>query len=322
MSNYLRSVSMPCQQRGAAGIIAVLVLIVVVVLMVRVIADRATTNLIDSSLQNNSIEAMFLAESGIERAAWRYLNQEVWCDSNGLGETNIEMISGSGNTVTLASYKTDVLGNPLSSGLCRIVATATMASNGVSRTIDAIIAGSVLVEELFPDISRWLTAGPTGDIFYTNCAETTRVTTQANGGGVVFDAVEDSTGDGGGSFNVYTKDGKKKTQTGYRTYTSIKQAQPGDVLTIYHDYKRTKGKRANKIMMAIDLVSTVGDVYRVWCDQRKRSTKGWITDGAFNWTVPAGKYIDKVRIGFHLKNRNNRRATANNIWIDNLKITF
>jgi hypothetical protein len=314
---------MPYRQRGVVGIISVLVLIVVIALMVEVISDRATISLIDSSLQDNAFEAELLAESGVERAAWRYLNQEVYCDANGLGETNVEMIAGSGNTVTLASYNTDVLGNPLGLGQCRIVATATMASNGISRTINAIIFGSVLIEELFPDIAKWSTAGPTGDTFFTNCAESTSVTAQANDGTVTFDAIEDNTGNGGGSIKVSTPNGGSLAQTGYRSYTSAKAAYPGAVMSGSVDFKKDVGKKVSKFVLAIDLVSTPATgstVYRVWCESSTRDLT-WRTN-TFSFTVPAGKYVDTVRISYHILNDSKASALGNSGWLDNIFISY
>ena len=311
---------MPYRQRGVVGIVSVIVLLVVIALMVQVILERSTTNLIDSSLQSDSLEAEFLAESGVERAAWRYTHEEVLCESNGMGETDIEMIAGSGNTVTLASYKTDILGATLDAGKCRMVATATMANNGISRTINAIIIGNVLIEDQFPDISRWSTAGPTGDTFYTNCPETTSVTAQTNDGTVAFDA-DTSVADGTGSLMVSTPDGNALEQTGYRTWTNPSKQIPEDSrVYVSFDFKKDEGNKSSAMVLAVDLVSTVGDVYRVECNSQAKDF-AWTSTSSF-MDVPTGKTIDTVRISFHILNDSKASAVGNSMSIDNLLVRW
>ncbi len=61
----------PRRQRGAGLLVAALFLLLVIALIGSVSLRLAGTDIADTSLQNNSVEALFLAESGVERALQR-----------------------------------------------------------------------------------------------------------------------------------------------------------------------------------------------------------------------------------------------------------
>lgn len=316
-------VPMTGKQQGAAGIIAVIFLLVVVTVMLQVITNRAGTNLVDASMSNVVGQAHFLAESGIERALWTYRKTSTSCAGNGLGEVGFEIVAGTGNLVTIESFKTDTLGNPLTSGRCRLKTTVSMTNFGVTHIMNPIVSGNVLVDDPFLNISDWTTSGPSGDTFFTDCAETVSVTAEVNDGTVAWDAVETATADGSGSLNVTTPTGRGARQMGYRTYTSVKSAPAGAAMEIWLDYKKIKaGAAPTNFMMAVDLVATDGTVHRAWCDSQVASTNGWVNVTAFPWVVPAGKTINTVRLSYDILNKGTGNPKASNLWFDNLKVLF
>jgi len=64
----------PERQRGAVTLIGALFIIVVISLMGLAVNRMAASNITDTSLQNDAVEALFVAESGIEYASFQYAN--------------------------------------------------------------------------------------------------------------------------------------------------------------------------------------------------------------------------------------------------------
>jgi Tfp pilus assembly protein PilX len=61
-------------QRGAATILAVIFLVISVSLMVVAALNMAGSDITDTALNHDAIEALFIAESGVEHAAHAYAN--------------------------------------------------------------------------------------------------------------------------------------------------------------------------------------------------------------------------------------------------------
>ena len=118
----------PDMQRGVAALMAVLFLLFMLGVVLVIANQMAATDVHDSGAQNLSVEALFLAESAVERAAWRYSNG-VACGA-GLVETLTNPFSSGANT----SFA--VLASPvpvLVAGLCRLSARGVIGN--VTRTI-------------------------------------------------------------------------------------------------------------------------------------------------------------------------------------------
>lgn len=127
--------SRPVTQRGVAALMAVLFLLFMLSVVLVIAHQMAATDVYDSGAQNNSVEALFLAESGVERAAWRFANG-VAC--NALGEPTI--LHGRGQFTIGNGLGTDFGGAALAANRCRVPVTGEIAGAiRVSRRVEAII---------------------------------------------------------------------------------------------------------------------------------------------------------------------------------------
>lgn len=94
----VRGQLLAARQRGMAALMTVLFLLVVVGFAVLVALGMSGSDIGDTSNQHNSVAALFLAESGVERAMWR-LGQGTACtsvgpDSASLGNGTFNVVSG------------------------------------------------------------------------------------------------------------------------------------------------------------------------------------------------------------------------------------
>ncbi len=168
----------PLQQRGAVTLVGALFLILSIIVLLAAVQRMAASSITDSALHNDGIEALFIAESGLERATWRY--------SNGSACT---ALAGESGIIGRGSFA--VLAATLVGTECRVrvsgSVTTTVAANTVTRTIEgdltsSVSAGSWVVgkkddDELILnwDGSSWSQAGPYGgipdkDLYGISCA--------------------------------------------------------------------------------------------------------------------------------------------------------
>lgn len=81
----------PYSQRGAGTLLATLFLLLIVALLGGIGLRLASTDLNDTAVQNDSVEALFLAESGLERALQR-LGAGIACTPAGLGTDGLQTL--------------------------------------------------------------------------------------------------------------------------------------------------------------------------------------------------------------------------------------
>jgi hypothetical protein len=117
------------KQRGFL-LIAAVVLLVVAALVLTVIVFLSATGSISTSRHVSSKQALFIAESGIEKGirAWK-LNPAY------AGETNTSFANGS---FTVTPSSTDYSGAPLPAGRKRFLSVGTVPGGGAMRTVNAI----------------------------------------------------------------------------------------------------------------------------------------------------------------------------------------
>jgi Tfp pilus assembly protein PilX len=121
------------QQRGAITLIGALFIIIVVTLMVQAINRMAGSSIIDTAVQNDAVEALFIAETGVEYASHAYANGAACAN---LAATIVATPSGRGSfDVTAATV--------INSTDCRVTVQGSSSSAGLSapdaalRTITA-----------------------------------------------------------------------------------------------------------------------------------------------------------------------------------------
>lgn len=118
------------RQRGFL-LIAAVVLIVVAALVLTVIVFLSTTGSISSVRHLSSNQALFIAESGLEKGA-----REFSLNSAYAGETGTSFANGS---FTITTRTTDFSGNTLPSGHVRLHSVGQIAGGAASRTIERIV---------------------------------------------------------------------------------------------------------------------------------------------------------------------------------------
>lgn len=146
------------RQRGAAALMIVLFLLVAGSVAVVTALSVSSSDIGDTAYQHNSVAALALAESGLERVAGRMA--ATACTSLGT-EGPYALGQGSFSIVAPAPY--------LDIGLCRVRASGTVGA--VTRTIDAWLKlGTITVEQLTS------TSGTTNNLTYAHTiAGTNRV---------------------------------------------------------------------------------------------------------------------------------------------------
>ncbi|MFN2309951.1 MAG: hypothetical protein ABR553_09500 [Gammaproteobacteria bacterium] len=133
-------------QTGAVGLLAALFLITAVLVMGQALLRQSASGANDSLIIQDGVDALFLAESGLERAAAQLSEGSAGCDATLAGSW-----AYAGGTVALADlgagFTSDFDGSALPAGRCRVRATGTSGLYGAQRTLDAIIgtdAGNLL----------------------------------------------------------------------------------------------------------------------------------------------------------------------------------
>jgi hypothetical protein len=132
------------RERGASLLIPVLLIVTVGAFAVIVAAAQSGADIDGTNAQADSTEALFLAETGVERATRRFLAGSA-CSAAGLSENlaNLATIGiASGRTITItagANSDNDFAGVTLPATQCRIEATGRVTGSNVSRTVQAII---------------------------------------------------------------------------------------------------------------------------------------------------------------------------------------
>ena len=158
-------------QRGAALLIAAAFITTVVAFAVVVMGGFTRTEMRDTYYLNDSLEALMLAESGIERALKNYATGTA-CASLG-GVTTYELVAGSGENFQINSITNpardfdDVTALPRTQ--CRIQVTGKVTATGVVRILQAVIDNNLLggdLDDNFNSYSQYTTASTVGGVPY------------------------------------------------------------------------------------------------------------------------------------------------------------
>jgi hypothetical protein len=157
---------MRTRQQGAGLLIPVVLVVTVAAFAVVVAASQSGTDIQGSDANADGQQALFVAETGVERALKRFatgtacggaLTQTITDLSTiGLGTTAYRINIGAGLT-------TDFAGAALPATQCRVPVSGTVLATNVSRTIHAIVDRNLLEGPDNPTFNNPLTAGaPSG----------------------------------------------------------------------------------------------------------------------------------------------------------------
>jgi hypothetical protein len=127
---WRRQIQPPRFQRGFLLIMAV-VLIVIAALLLTVMLFLGVAGSESSAAHSQSKQALFIAESGLEKGA-----REFSLSSAYAGETGTSFANGS---FTITTRTTDFSGNTLPSGHIRLHSVGQVAGGAASRTVERIV---------------------------------------------------------------------------------------------------------------------------------------------------------------------------------------
>jgi len=138
---------MRIRQRGAGLLIVVLLLVTVAAFAVIIAASQAGGDIYGSDANADGMQAMLLAESGVERALKRFATGTA-CDLT-LSETindltTIGLGNGTNRIFIDTPLTTDFTGAALPTSQCRVPVTGTLLGRNISRTLHAIIDRNLL----------------------------------------------------------------------------------------------------------------------------------------------------------------------------------
>ena len=119
----------PDSQRGAVTLIGALFIIVTLVLMIEALHRMTGSDVLDTSVQSDSTEAIFVLETGIEHASYLYSSGTTCANLSLVGPVN----AGRGSFNITNSF--------LAGSDCRIRVQGSASSTGgpdpATRTVDA-----------------------------------------------------------------------------------------------------------------------------------------------------------------------------------------
>lgn len=126
----------PARQAGAATLIGAVFLFAVVSLVVAFAALMAGSDVRDSELLDENVEALLIAESGLENATGRLVFGLAGCNATLALTRNL----GRGSFAVAGGQTTDFNGVALPAGRCRVQVTGRVPLGSAARTIEGIVA--------------------------------------------------------------------------------------------------------------------------------------------------------------------------------------
>ncbi len=183
-----------CQnkQTGAVTLMGALFIIITLALMVLAINQIAASNITDTTIQNDAVEALFIAETGIEYASYVLANNLSSCD-------NLAAFIGS---TTSGRGSFDVTASSLNGSDCSIAVAASVSSVGVAapdaslRIIDAVLrlsaaAGWAVGDNgtvLQWDGTNWIAgiSNTTEDLYSIHCESASNCWAVGNNGETIY----------------------------------------------------------------------------------------------------------------------------------------
>ena len=291
------------RSRGMATVTLVLLLLVVITFALALAQKMAGSDITDSAGQDDAVDALFLAESGLERAAKRFADGSA-CTTAALAEPAIKLGRGE-FTIVSADFVSNV---------CRIRVKG-MVQPGTVRQTARLVEGdaTTLLYEPYPDKYK----NPT--VLNAAWPETVLKNKGASG----YDADASASADSTGSLVMRTDVGRKKKFEAYRRRTLPADIAGPQTVTLNLAYKMNYvGDPPTDQQLQVRLVDTAGAVHPVPGADFNGPSKAnvWVASPTLSYDVPAGVTIRKFELYYKLTNGNS--ATAQTfIWADNVRLT-
>ena len=117
----------PDRQGGVVTLIGALFIIITLALMVEVLQRMAASDVLDTTVQNDAVAALFIAETGIEHASYLY--------ADGTSCADLSML----NNIASGHGDFDITASALVSGDCQIRVRGEIPAFGVQRIVEATL---------------------------------------------------------------------------------------------------------------------------------------------------------------------------------------
>lgn len=296
------------RQRGAAALLAAVFLIIAVLVMGQTLLRSSSINANDSLLNHDGTAALYLAESGLERAAGQLAAGTATCGAALAGSW-----SYAGGTLTIANlgagFSTDFNGAALGAGRCRVRVTGSSGLFGVQRTLEGIInTNGNLLGSANADFNA-----PTGACVAPGC---TPIGWTLSPGGW------DDTGGTGGSRAAYvakpSSGPSDVTSAGQFAMTPFTVTAPA-TLSMSFDYKLISAVIAGgqTVQIAMRLYSGA-TLYVGAPNPFSRAHTGVFQTGTITFSIPGSGAVTIDGFDFTLTAKSGSAKWA---WLDNLSLS-
>jgi Tfp pilus assembly protein PilX len=144
------------RERGIVGMVALMFIVIVVFFAMTEAARISSSNLIDSARQSDSVDALFLAESAIERVGYLFVNDSTHTCSDAAIGTGTDYTLGRGVFRVVQTFTTDYSGATLPTTMCRVRVQGEITGTGIKRTIDTIVGTTddvISISSLNPNLN-------------------------------------------------------------------------------------------------------------------------------------------------------------------------
>lgn len=281
-------------QRGAITLIVVVLLLLLVGAALSVVLSVSGSGGAGASAQEDSIAALFLAESGLERASKRWANGILCAD---LAEAEIPFARGS-----FVIEAAELVGN-----VCRIRVLGKVNHSARMVRGDA----TTLLYEPFPKANS-LAAWPEVVLDKEGLSK--------------FDPAASALADNTGSLVIQTNRGNKKKFEAYRRRTLSTSITGPQVMTLNLNYKKyytPASVTPAEQTLAVRLVDSEGDVHDVAVFDEISNANVWLKSPTFSFAIPEGVVIEQVELYYRLKNGKAKKPPKPQtfIWVDNVRLT-
>ena len=294
--------SVRASQHGAVTVILVVLLLLVLGSALGVVLQLSGSGATDTTAQEDSIAALLLAESGMERASKRFADGAA-CTSAALKEGPIALARGSFSIISAAFV----------ANACHIRTQGSVGS--AIRTVEG--DATTVMYEPFPD--KYSVPA----VFDAAWPET--VLPCCKKGSSAYDKNASASADTSGSMIMQTTVGKGDKFEGWRQRALPANISGAQVVTLNLAYKmnHTGTPPPKDQNLRIYLVDTAGNAYLVPGADFNGPTSPpnvWVASPTLSYTIPAGIVIDRIRLYFKLTNGNDK-ASQTFIWADNVRLT-
>lgn len=284
-------------QRGAATAILALLLLTMVGFALAVALRMAASDITDTGLHDDAVEALFLAESGLERAARRFADGTA-CTTAALAEPPIAL--GRGRFTIVSAVFVD--------NVCRIRVEGAVRQ---ARRLAQGDATTVLYEP-FPDKYR------SPAVLNAAWPETVL----KKDGKSEYDAAS-ATADATGSLRMRTNRGRNKKFEAFRRRALPAVITGPQTVTLNLAYKMNyTGDPPKAQNLRVRLVDTAGGVHAIPGADFNGPSKAnvWIVSPTLSYAIPAGFAIERIELYYKLTNSKSANAQTF-IWADNVRLT-